>query len=264
MKKRYAVFLLSTVVGSVLIVNAPAAWLAPLLSKATNGNVGFADSWGTVWDGSAQVLIHRSDKEVLRVPQPIAWTLTVNSVFNQSVTVTLRSAALQAPVIVALQDKTVQVSAGQYRLPADSLNTLGSPFNTLRPSGDVSLNWSAFSTQADVQSPPAVRLNASIQSLRSSVTGAQVLGDYTVIATPKAPPATNANQQRWAVQLSTVNNVASPASLLLSGSGELGLSSAPQFELTAKAANPQAEQRLQALLNFLGRRQGDVYVLRVN
>ncbi len=269
MKKRYAVLLLSGVIASVLIVNAPAAWLGALISKATHRSFGFAESWGTVWNGSAQLIIHRSDKEVLRVPEAIAWTMSINSVLNQSATISLSSAALQAPVTITLQGKNVQINRGQYSLPADSLNTLGAPFNTLKPSGDVRLNWPVFSTTLDAQSPPAVPLTVNIQSLRSSVTGAQVLGDYTVTATPKMSAAPNTSNvsnatPRWTVQLSTNNNGASPASLLLSGSGELGLSGAPQFDLSAQAANPQAQQHLQALLNFLGRKQGDAYVLRVN
>jgi general secretion pathway protein N len=260
MKKRYVVILCTSVVGAILLVKAPAAWLAPLLRHATHNAVDFSDSWGTVWNGSAKLVIRRSNKEALHVPQTIAWRLSVDSFFKQSASVALSSAALKTPVNINIQGNDVRIGAGQYSLPADSLNTLGAPFNTLKPSGDVRLNWAAFNATVDAKTPPAVPLSVNIQSLRSSVTGAQVLGDYTVTATPKTPASLN----RWSVELQTVANTASPASLLLTGSGELGLSGAPQFELKAQAATPQAQQRLQALLNFLGRRQGDVYVLRVN
>jgi general secretion pathway protein N len=260
MKKRYAAVVCACVVGAVLLVKAPAAWLAPLLRLATHNAVDFSASWGTVWNGSAKLLIRRSDKETLHIPQAIAWRLSVDSVLNQSATITLSSAALKAPVSITIKGSAVQVGAGQYSLPVDSLNTLGAPFNTLKPSGDVRLSWAVFNTALDSKNTPAVPLSIDIQSLRSRVTGAQVLGDYNVTATPKTPASLN----RWSVELQTVANTASPASLLLTGSGELGLSGTPQFELKAQAATPQAQQRLQALLNFLGRRQGDVYVLKVS
>jgi general secretion pathway protein N len=266
MKKRYAAVMCACVVGAVLLVKAPAAWLAPLLRHATHNAVDFSDSWGTVWNGSAKLVIRRSDKEALHVPQTIAWRLSVDSFFKQSASVALSSAALKMPVNINIQGNDVRIGAGQYHLPVDSLNTLGAPFNTLKPSGDVRLNWAAFNTTVDAKIPPAVPLSVNIQSLRSGVTGAQVLGDYTVTATPTQSTTPNlpSSANRWTVDLQTVANTASPASLLLTGSGELGLSGAPQFELKAQAATPQAQQRLQALLNFLGRRQGDVYVLRVN
>jgi general secretion pathway protein N len=270
MKKRYVVILCASVVGAILLMKAPAAWLAPLLRYATHNAVDFSDSWGTVWSGSAKLVIRRSDKETLHIPQAIAWRLSVDSVLNQAATITLSSAALKAPVSITIKGNTMQVGAGQYHLPVDSLNTLGAPFNTLKPGGDVRLSWAVFNTALDSKTPPAVPLSIDIQSLRSGVTGAQVLGDYTVIATPIVPaspslsPLTSTATNRWAVELQTVANAAAPASLLLTGSGELGVSSAPQFELKAQAATPQAQQRLQALLNFLGRKQGDVYVLRLD
>ncbi len=260
MKKRTIALLIGLIVISVLIVNAPAAWLSPAIRKASHGTVDFSNSWGTVWNGSAQLLIRRSDKETLQIPQALAWRLSIDSVLSQSATVTLNSTALKMPVRLDIKGNAVQVDAGQYHLPAGSLNTLGAPFNTLKPSGDVRLNWTAFTTTLDAKAAPAVPLSINIQSLRSGVTGGQVLGDYTVTATPKATTLAN----RWAIDLQTVANPAAPATLLLTGSGELGLIGPPLFELKAKAATPEARQRLQALLNFLGRRQGDEYVLRVN
>jgi general secretion pathway protein N len=187
----------------------------------------------------------------------------VDSFFKQSASVALSSAALKTPVTINIQGNDVRIGAGQYSLPADSLNTLGAPFNTLKPSGDVRLNWAAFNTTVDAKTPPAVPLSVNIHSLRSGVTGSQVLGDYTVTATPKKTTSNNSTN-RWVIDLQTVANSAPPASLLLTGSGELGLIGPPQFELKAQAATAEAHQRLQALLNFLGRRQGDEYVLRMN
>jgi general secretion pathway protein N len=254
-KKRYLLLLCGTVALSVAAVQAPAAWLGWAVQHYSQGAVSFAHSWGTVWAGSAQCLIRRSERESLLVPQPIAWTLTEVAPFATQATLTVSSAALQTPVALRLTGSGVAVDAGQYSLPADSLNTLGAPFNTLKPTGAVAVNWGAFQTSLNASTPPTVPLTVSVQGLRSSVTGDQPLGNYAVALAPTAG-------NRWTIALSTTNP--DTAALLLSGTGSAGLTGNPQFELTAKAATPAAEQRLQALLNFLGRKQGDAYVLRVN
>ncbi len=263
MKKRYAALLCLCVVTSVLVLKAPAAWLAPLLKHYSQGTVSFAHSWGTVWHGSALIKLHRSDKEVLSVPQPLAWTLDFGNGFSQilsnlvsaKTTLELSSAALQAPVRLQLDGRALRVAAGQYSLPADSLNTAGAPFNTLKSSGQISLRWAAFELNTASNTVPAMPLNLSVKQLRMGLTGDDVLGDYQLDATPSAG-------NRWAITLSTSNPT--QAALLLKGSGQVGLNSPPQFELESKAASAQASQRLQTVLNFLGRRQGEVYVLKIN
>jgi general secretion pathway protein N len=255
MKKRYAALLCAAVVLLVLVVNAPAAWLAPLVKHYSQGTVSFAQSWGTVWRGNAMLTLHRSDKEVLNVPQALAWTLDVSQLFSLSAQLILTSPALQAPVSVDLSPSTVGVAAGHYSLPADSLSSMGAPFNTLKPTGDIALRWQAFEILTANQTPPSVPLTVTVKALRMALTGADVLGDYVANVTPQAG-------KRWAITLATSNP--NQAALLLTGKGQLGLNDAPQFELESKAANPQAQMRLQTLLNFLGRRQDEVYVLKIN
>ncbi len=255
MKKRYAALLCAVVVLAVLAVNAPAAWLAPIIKHYSQGTVSFAQSWGTLWRGSALIRLHRSEKEVLNVPQPLAWTLDLSDFLHLKARLDLSSAALQSPVTVQLDSNTLRAAAGQYSLPADSLNTLGAPFNTLQSAGQITLRWAAFEFSNASNTPPAVPVSVSVKNLRMGLTGSDVLGDYLLEATPTAG-------KRWNIQLSTSNPA--QAALLLKGSGQAGLTGAPQFELESKAANPQALLRLQTLLNFLGRRQGEVYVLKIN
>jgi general secretion pathway protein N len=255
MKKRYAALLCAAVVACVLIFKAPAAWLAPLVKHYSQGKVSFANSWGTVWQGSAQLKLHRSDKETLTVPHPLAWTLDLNPLQGLNAQLSLSSAALQAPVSVRLEGSTIAVAAGQYSLPADSLNTLGAPFNTLKSTGDIALRWAAFEVNTQAAAPPKLALSVNVKNLRMGLTGEDMLGDYQLDATPSLG-------QRWAIVLRTSNP--SQASLLLSGKGDIGLNGAPKFELESKGANPQAQLRLQTLLNFLGRRQGDAYLLKIN
>jgi hypothetical protein len=255
MKKRYAALLCTVVVGTVGVINAPAAWLAPVVKHVSQGTVSLAQSWGTVWRGSALIKLHRSDKEVLNIPQPLAWTLDLSQLINLRARLDVSSAALQAPITVQLDSKLVRASAGQYSLPADSLNTLGAPFNTLKSTGQIAVKWADFEVSTADNTPPAVPVTVSVQNLRMGLTGDEVLGNYVLDAKPLA-------NNRWAIILSTINPA--QAALQLKGSGHAGLNGAPQFELESKATASPAPPRLQTLLNFLGRRQGEVYVLRIN
>lgn len=263
----------------VLLLQAPAAWLAPLLRTASHGSLDMAQSWGTVWSGSAQIVIRRSSKESLTLAHAVAWHMDLSDCFSGKALITLRSAALSAPVPVVFEKITqglrLSVSAGQYALPVGSLNSLGAPFNTLKLSGDVTLNWSRFSMPLMGQGaggrPPAVSVSVHITQLRSQLTGDLNLGDYRFNMTPTGLPVAGQNgavdnTQQWSLLLLT--DKPNSAQLLLSGTGSvrvdaMGTLAAPRFELQAKAANAAASLRLQALLNFLGRRQGDVHVLNV-
>ncbi len=255
MKKRYAALLCAAVVASVLLVNAPSAWLAPVVKHYSQGTVSFAQSWGTVWQGSALLRIHRSDKEVLHVPQPLAWVLDLSQILRLKARITASSAALEAPVALQVDRTQLRVDAGQYQLPATSLSTLGAPFNTLKPTGNITLAWQAFELNTASNAAPALNARVSVKDLRMDLTGNDILGDYQLSASPTAG-------NRWAITLTTSNPA--QAALLLTGSGQAGLSGGTQFELESKAAATPAPPRVQTLLNFLGRRQGDAYVLRIN
>ena len=253
--KRYAALLCVGVVLSVVVLKAPAAWLTPLIKHYSQGAVTVTQSWGTVWHGSALLRLHRSEKEVLNVPQAVVWTLDLSRIFELSIHASLSSAALQAPVKLAVQGSTLRVGAGRYALPADTLNTFGAPFNTLKPSGNIALQWGSFVLDTRANTAPAVALVVTIDQLRMALTGAQVLGNYTLSANPM-------DTQRYALALRTDSTA--PVDLALSGQGSVDLKGKVQFELRSKAASPQAQGRVQTLLNFLGRRQGDEYVLNVN
>jgi hypothetical protein len=192
---------------------------------------------------------------VLIVPQPLAWTLDLTQILSLKASILLNSAALQTPVSIHMENNTLSVAPGQYSLPADSLNTLGAPFNTLKSTGQIALRWAAFEHAIASNTPPAVAISLTVHHLRMALTGDEALGDYMLDVKPSA-------NGRWTLVLMTSNPA--QAALLLKGSGQLGFNSPPQFELESKSATAQTPPRLQTLLNFLGRRQGDVYILKIN
>jgi general secretion pathway protein N len=264
MKKRYVLGVCSAVVLGILVLKAPAEWLSPWVSHYSRGTVSFERSWGTVWQGAAQLRVHRSSKETVLLPQPIAWDLGVRKAdVGVEVSATIQSAALAALVKLtgtrALSWNTpihIAVAAGQYQLPVNSLNSLGAPFNTIKPSGQVSVSWREFTQISTNTTPPAATLSLDITRLRTALTGADILGDYQLSMTPVA-------DSRWSLNLITRNDTAHIPALILNGSGSASAQGAIQFELRAKVAHPETSQHLGALLNFLGRNEGEEHVLRI-
>jgi general secretion pathway protein N len=260
MKRSHVALLCAAAVGTVFVARAPALWLGLILKNNTQGTVQFKQSWGTVWAGSALIQINRSAAETMVLPDAVAWRLDCLNWAPLSCKVELRSAASPAPIeLLLLRDPAgnaeIRLKSGQFNLPTDTLNTLGAPFNTLKLGGLVTLSWPAF-TQAlspevlSGKTIPSVAFELKLQQLRSALTQNTILGDYRLSAVP--------NNNAWNITLITEPK---QAALLMTGSGVVGLNTQPIFELRSKAADPGSQPRLAALLNFLGRRQGDSHVL---
>ncbi len=272
MKKRYAFILCCSVILSIIFINAPAAWLSPFVWNYSKGLISFERTWGTVWQGTAQIRIHRSEKETLLIPEVIAWDLTLNRQNSiLKAVINLQSAALDTPVQLILSNNSnknlidslispamlIQLSSGQYQLPIDSLSYLGAPFNTLKPSGNALFAWTSFTYLSRSHDLPAVNFRIAINQLRSSLTGSVLLGHYNLFAIPEG-------NRNWLLTLKT-RSEAMPleTKLILSGTGNLSVQGSGQFELHAKGSTPAVQEQLGILLSFLGRKEGDEYVLRI-
>lgn len=285
MKKRYAFILCCLVVLSTIIINTPATWLSPLVWRYSKGLISFERAWGTVWQGTAQIRIHRSEKETLLIPEVIAWDLTLNKQNNVlNAIINFQSAALNTPIQLILSstlDKTdkqlidkqlidkglidslinpvilIQLSSGQYQLPIDSLSYLGAPFNTIKPSGKALFAWSRLTHLSNSPNLPAVDFRIAIHQLRTILTGTALLGHYNLWVAPE-------NNIGWLLTLKTASEaVPLEAKLILSGTGKISTQGGVWFELHAKGSTPTAQEQLSTLLNFLGRKEGSKYVLRI-
>ncbi|MEN9911819.1 MAG: hypothetical protein RI956_263 [Pseudomonadota bacterium] len=285
MKKRYVFILCCSVILSTIIGNAPATWLSPFVWYYSKGFISFERTWGTVWQGTAQIRIHRSEKETLLMPEVIAWSLTLNKQNNAlNAVINVQSAALSRPIQLILSstlgnsDKSlinkrftdkgfidslinpvilIQLSSGQYQLPIDSLSYLGAPFNTIKPSGNALLAWNSLIYLSNSPDLPAVDFRIAINQLRTVLTGTALLGDYNLLVTPEANTG-------WLLTLKTTSEaVPLKTKLILSGTGKLSTEGVVWFELRAKGSTATAQEQLSTLLNFLGRKEGDEYVLRI-
>ena len=228
---RYAV--IGGVLGLVLamLIWAPARWLAWGVAQASQGQVQWLDSRGTVWAGSAQLLLSggAGSRDPLALPGRLRWTLT----------------PAWTGLRLGASTLNLQVSDHPSQWPAALLTGLGAPWNTLQPEGQLQLrteglqlNWA----QGRLQMRGLIDLN--LQNLSSRLSPIKPLGSYSIAltGTPEGTPTPG-------LQLNTLQGP-----LRLSGQGQwVG----QRLRFTGEAsAEEGSEAALSNLLNIIGRRQG--------
>ena len=233
----------------MLLLYAPAQWLASGLAWATHGQVQLQQARGTVWQGSAQIVLTggAGSRDAQALPGRVNWTLSPLSAASQG---TLQAhCCMAAPLQVSLslngKDVQMQLSDTVSTWPAALLSGLGAPWNTLQPEGDLvfspqglSLYWRA----GQWLSQGLLRVTA--HDMVSRLTPLKPMGSYQIDLTAGDTPSNTAS-----VKLSTVTG-----KLLLSGQGQWS-GSRLQFQGEATAA-PEHEAALNNLLSIIGRRQG--------
>ncbi|SAL63984.1 type II secretion system protein N [Caballeronia telluris] len=231
-----AVALLS--VFFTLLAMMPAAWIVPQFSKTTGGHVNLVDPAGSLWQGSASLMLAAGTdgSGATLLPGRIEWTTAFWPLFTGRVHMTMRQTqAMPDAVTVDATLRGATVSPGAIVVPAALLSGLGAPFNTLDIDGDVRLSWTdwrVFGRNTYGQ------LVVSLNDIGSRVSRVKPLGSYRVVLQAQGASAT--------IDLST-----SKGPLMLDGHGTLSPQST-EFHGTASAA-PEARENLAGLLNLLGR-----------
>jgi general secretion pathway protein N len=225
----------------VLLVMAPAAWITPQFSKATQGHVNLIDPSGSLWHGSASLMLAAGPgaEAATLLPGRIEWHTSFWPLFTGRVHMQMRqSEAMPDPVTVDATLRSATLSGGTIAVPASLLAGLGAPFNTLDLQGDVRLTWTdwrSFNRQAYGQ------LIITLNDMSSRVSRVKPLGSYRVVFQAQGAAGT--------LDLTT-----SKGPLLLTGHGTLSEAST-SFNGQA-SATPDAADNLAGLLNVLGRPTG--------
>lgn len=249
---RWAVF--GIVVGVLVgvIVFAPAAWLARAIASATNQHLLLADARGTVWSGSAVVVLTGGpgSRDASALPGRLEWTVGLKGI---GLELRARHACcLNGPASVVVRPGLGRVAIalgaspgwiGQW--PTAWLGGLGTPWNTMQMGGSLRLSSPGLSVES-VQGRWRLTGRADIDLLEvsSRLSTLDTLGSYrfTVAADPSGSGASQ-------LTLSTQQGA-----LQLSGNGSLGPTGV-RFRGEAQAA-PGQEAPLTNLLNIIGRRDG--------
>ncbi len=243
--KRAVLWLLAigAAVALTVLVFLPATWLGSIVEEQTGGRLTLGDAQGTLWRGSAFVggAAGANGAVTPLLPGRFSWTLSPMVLLGQ-VDMTLENPeALSQAVSLTGSTSQWQVSPAALLLPAERLAGLGSPLNTLAPSGRMTLSWSTLAlaragNAVDVQG----RTLLSLDDMGSRMAPIKPLGSYEMTMDWRG--------QQAALSLKTVRGA-----LLLSGSGGLDRGRL-QFSGQAQAAEGY-EDTLGNLLNLLGQRR---------
>ena len=239
-----------------LVLFAPASWLAAAVERASDAHVRLADPRGTVWNGSAQLVLSggAGSRDQTALPDRLDWRLRPGFLSGSpAVTVELQARCCMAlPWRASARPQwggvVVTLADGQARLPALLLAGLGTPWNTLQPEGELSL--STQSLVIDINAGRMVlggRAMLEAHAVSSRLSTLKPMGSYRV---------TLAGGSATSLQLETLEG-----SLQLSGSGQW-VGSKLRFDGVATAA-PEYTDALSNLLNIIGRRDGVRSLIKV-
>jgi len=228
-----------------LLVFAPARWLASALDQTSNGRLRLSHTLGTVWAGSAQLTLTggSGSRDAARLPSRIQWQLMPG--WDHVIIQVRASCCTPQPLSLKVTPQwgglQLALGAGQSTWPAGMLSGLGTPWNTVKPEGVLSLASTGLTvrlTSNQLSLDGGLKLEAL--NLSSSLSTLRPMGSYGLTLTGGTTPS---------LQLDTLSG-----SLHLSGHGQW-IGSRLRFEGAASAA-PEHESELSNLLNIIGRRDG--------
>jgi general secretion pathway protein N len=245
---------------AALLVFAPAQWMADALARATGERLLLAEARGTLWQGSAVLVLTGGpgSRDASALPGRLHWTLGLDGTALQ----------LRARLACCLDDELalrVEPGLGRLRvslpgradaparqlaqLPLAWLEGLGTPWNTIAPRGTMALASAGFVAESAAgRWRFSGRLEAELRGAASRLSTLPVLGDYRIGLVADAGGGAR-------LELAT-----RAGALQLSGSG--AWAPALRFRGEARAA-PGAEAALANLLNIIGRRQGAASLISI-
>ncbi len=254
--------LAGSVIGLVvsLVVFAPAQWLAQAVASATEGRLLLSDARGTVWSGSAVVVLTGGldSREASALPGRLDWTLGFKG--TQLDFAARHACCLNGTVNLLVQPGLSQTAVtllpkpdGVGQWPSSLLNGLGTPWNTLQLGGSLKIASPGLTVKW-VQGRMSFegRVDIDINNASSRLVTLDTLGNYRVSISGDASKSAEPPQ----INLTTLDGA-----LTLSGTGTI-TPKGVRFRGEASAI-PQAEAALSNLLNIIGRREGARSVISI-
>lgn len=248
-------FVLGTFAGlvSVLLVFAPARWLAAWVYEGSGNRISLIGSKGTVWQGSAQLLVTGSagSKDSALLPGLTSWRIRP-SWQGLSIFINADCCALQAQKILLspLGWSGIKLSFvdGQTTWPAALLAGFGTPWNTVKPNGQLMVLTQGLHIElAPNRESIQGKLQLDANNISSSLSTLQPIGSYRLTLQGGTKPT---------LQLSTLGGA-----LQLSGEG-FWVNQKLQFNGIASAV-PDKLDALSNLLNIIGRRAGAQSIIKL-
>lgn len=253
--------------AGTIVAMLPARFADIMLARATQDRVRLAQTQGSIWNGSGRLVLapgrsvavdgpaaagaafKRRVLAGVSIPGRVSWTLRSLPLLAGRFDLRLYPDSAAQPIRVQGDWQEVRIDPAAMELPAVELGRLGSPWNTVRPAGALSLGWDhlllrhgSFDGHAWIE----------LRNVSSSMTPVRPLGSYRVDLVGGAD-----GDGRIRLQLTTVEGP-----LQLRGSGAFDPVRGLHFIAEASAQPPEKE-RLQTFLGLVGQRQGEDTIIRI-
>lgn len=231
---------------------APAQWLANLVRTQSSTRVLLDDARGSVWHGSAQLILSGGvgSLSASRLPGRLEWTLRPS--WRGLDLLVHAPCCMASPWQLQLAPRwggfMLRMADHPTQWPADLLMGLGTPWNTIQAQGTLMVSTRGFSLEwIDGRLMVAGSAQVDAQHISSRLSTLRPMGSYRLALDGGSPAV---------LRLSTLDG-----SLQLSGRGQW-VGSRLRFEGEASAA-PDRLDALSNLLNILGRRDGARSIIKV-
>ena len=232
---------------------APAHWLAQGVASASQGQVLLLQPRGTVWNGSAQLVLTggSASQDRAALPGRLDWQLRPawDGLRAQLHAGCCTPAPLRLQASAGLGGTRVTLADGESQWPAAVLAGLGTPWNTLQPQGQLALQTRGLQARwAEGRMALAGQAQLDARAMSSRLSTLRPMGSYRLVLEGGEVPA---------LTLGTLDG-----HLQLSGSGQW-VGQRLRFAGEASAATPEREAQLSNLLNIIGRRSGARSIITV-
>jgi general secretion pathway protein N len=237
----------------VVLAQAPAGLVASAVRSWSAGRVALGDPSGTLWDGQADLILTNGDRDSsfrTRLPGRTAWHISPWRLLLGSLDLTLtNAAALDAPLALRMdRAANATVDANRLRVPAEILVGLGAPWNTIRPGGELQLEWDTLHLQSGAL---LGNLRAEWIDASSGLSPVVPFGHYRLQADGFFDGAQ--------LQLDTISGP-----MEMTGSGTIADGKHLRFRGSAgvqPGTDESVATQLSGLISLLGRRDGDRAIL---
>jgi general secretion pathway protein N len=256
--KRFVWLLIMFVLAAaVALWAAPASWLDGIIRQASEGRLRMTDTQGGLWSGSGRLVLanidsaeaglssHDSLISGVQIPGRCDWQLNPWPLFLAQLDIRLKLEHMKETVSIKGNRQKLLGSAGSFDLPQIRMDRLGSPWNTIQPSGALSVRWESFQVE---QGKFVGKAAVTVAQAASALSNVRPLGSYRIDI--------DSNGQKAQIGITTLNGP-----LQLDGQGDWTLRGGLKFLAYAQATAEQL--KLQPLLSLLGKRDGDRTIIRL-
>lgn len=237
----------------VALASAPASWLDMLAARLTGGKLRLAEASGSIWVGSGRLTWADTGESAqsrmslagVALPGKVHWQLQRLPLLLGLVEANVKVDGMAQAVALQGSLRELRLGNGRLELPRVELGSLGSPWNSVRPAGAVTLAWSNI-----MLGPQRFEGSVTIElrNVASALSVVRPLGDYRI--------SIQGQGAQSSIGMQTIDGA-----LTLTGQG---VASARGFSFVARAHPARSDDaRLNGLLGLVGTRDGDQTVIRI-